>query len=406
MIAVTHKATREQTKLHNKRLILKLVYDQKLISRADVARATHLTATTVSTAIAELMSEGLVEEVGSISTDRGKPPILIQLIKDAKLVIALDLSRNVFRGALLNLRGEVRYQLDIAVENRTNEEALALVYQLIDELIAQSPIPIMGSGPVIGIGIGVPGIIDIDRGYLHQAVNLGWYNLPLRDLLVQRYKLAAMVVNDNQAIVLAEHHFGEHEKQQHLVVIRVGNGIGAGMLLNNQLLQSHGVGEIGHVVVQENGELCSCGNYGCLETVISNRAVIKQAQSIARQNPASLLNQFASSPDAITIDSIIQAIAAGDATLQPLIEVVGQHLGSAIANLIGVLGMTKILLAGRVAQFGQPLLEIVKQEVCKRSLTARLDPPVIDLVTIRPNISDTIVLGAATALLADQLGLF
>ncbi len=400
MIAVTHKATREQTKLHNKRLILKLVYDQKLISRADVARATHLTATTVSTAIAELMAEGLVEEVGSVSTDRGKPPILIQLIKDAKLVIALDLSRNVFRGALLNLRGEVKYQLDVAVENRTKEEALALVYQLIDDLLAQSPIPVMG------IGIGVPGIIDIDRGYLHQAVNLGWYNLPLRELLVQRYKLAAMVVNDNQAVVLAEHHFGQHQKQQHLVVIRVGNGIGAGMLLNNQLLQSHGVGEIGHVMVQENGELCSCGNYGCLETVISNRAVIKQAQSIARQNPASLLNQFASSPDAITIDSIIQAIAAGDTTLQPLIEVVGQHLGSAIANLIGVLGMTKILLAGRVAQFGQPLLEIVKQEVCKRSLTARLDPPVIDLVTIRPNISDTIVLGAATALLADQLGLF
>ncbi len=400
MIAVTHKATREQTKLHNKRLILKLVYDQKLISRADVARATHLTATTVSTAIAELMAEGLVEEVGSVSTDRGKPPILIQLIKDAKLVIALDLSRNVFRGALLNLRGEVKYQLDVAVENRTKEEALTLVYQLIDDLLAQSPIPVMG------IGIGVPGIIDIDRGYLHQAVNLGWYNLPLRELLVQRYKLAAMVVNDNQAVVLAEHHFGQHQKQQHLVVIRVGNGIRAGMLLNNQLLQSHGVGEIGHVMVQENGELCSCGNYGCLETVISNRAIIKQAQSIARQSPSSLLNQLASSPDAITIDSIIQAIAAGDTTLQPLIEVVGQHLGSAIAHLIGVLGMTKILLAGRVAQFGQPLLEIVKQEVCKRSLTARLDPPVIDLVNIRPNISDTIVLGAATALLADQLGLF
>jgi predicted NBD/HSP70 family sugar kinase len=347
-----------------------------LISRADVARATHLTAPTVSTAIAELMSEGLVEEVGSISTDRGKPPILIQLIKDAKLVIALDLSRNVFRGALLNLRGEVKYQLDVAVENRTKEEALTLVYQLIDDLLAQSPIPVMG------IGIGVPGIIDIDRGYLHQAVNLGWYNLPLRELLVQRYKLAAMVLTTIRRLVAVP--FWEHQKQQHLVVIRVGNGIGAGMLLNNQLLQSHGVGEIGHVMVQENGELCSCGNYGCLETVISNRAVIKQAQSIARQHPESLLNQFASSPDSITIDSIIQAVAAGDATLQPLIEVVGQHLGSAIANLIGVLGMTKILLAGRVAQFGQPLLEIVKEEVCKRSLTARLDPPVIDLVTIRP----------------------
>ena len=110
MIATTQKATREQTKLHNKRLILKTVNQQRLLSRADVARATHLTATTVSSAIAELIAEGLVEEVGSISTERGKPPTLLRLVKDARLVVALDLSRNVFRGGVLNLEGEVRVQ--------------------------------------------------------------------------------------------------------------------------------------------------------------------------------------------------------------------------------------------------------------------------------------------------------
>lgn len=397
MIATTQKATREQTKLHNKRLILKTVNHQRLLSRADVARATHLTATTVSSAIAELIAEGLVEEVGSISTERGKPPTLLRLVKDARLVIALDLSRNIFRGGVLNLQGEVRVQQDIAANGRTGEDALAAIYELIDHLLGQ----VSGGGAhggILGIGIGAPGIIDFQQGYVYRAVNLGWHNVPLRDLIEKRYNLAVHVINDTQAALLAEHHFGIYKNQEHLVVIRVGNGIGAGMLLNGQLLHSHGVGEIGHVVVVEGGEQCSCGNYGCLETVASNRAIVKRAQKIMTQGPES--------SGAITIDTVIQAFASGDPALTPLIEEIGRYLGIAIANLIGVLGLTKILLAGRITQFGQPLLAIIKQEVCQRSLTARLNPPIIDLVSVRADISDTIVLGAATALFAAELGLF
>ena len=102
------------------------------------------------------------------------------------------------------------------------------------------------------------------------------------------------------------------------------------------------------------------------------------------------------------MEAVLEAFAAGDSTLIPLVENVGHYLGIAIANLIGVLGLTKILLAGSVAQFGQPLLEIVRREVCQRSLTARLNPPTIDLVSVRPNISDTIILGAATSLFAKE----
>lgn len=394
MIADSQKATREQTKLHNKRLILKIVNSQQFISRADVARITHLTATTVSTAVAELIAEGLVEEVGSLSTDRGKPPTLIRLVKDAKYVAALDLSRNVFRGGILNLHGEVKYQHEISLNTRTGEEALTVIYELLDLLLSNAP------GTVLGIGVGAPGIIDIESGYVHRAVNLGWHNLPLRDRLRKRYNLVIRVVNDNQAVLLAEHHLGQYKNQEHLVVIRVGNGIGAGMLLNGQLLHSHGVGEIGHVTVIQDGELCSCGNYGCLETVASNRAIVKQAQLLKANLGVS------NSSEANTIEAVVQAFAEGDTTLLPIVENVGYYLGTAVANLIGVLGSTKILLGGSVARFGQPLIEIIKREVARCSLTARLDPPTIDFVTVRPNISDSIILGAATSLLAEELGLF
>lgn len=400
MIATSQKATREQTKLHNKRLILKIVYNQGLISRADLARMTSLTATTVSTTVAELLAEGLVEEVGSISTERGKPPTLIQLVKDANFALALDLSRKVIRGGILNLRGETKRQHNITLNDRMGDQAVEVIYEMIDALLVDAP------QPILGIGIGAPGIIDSQRGTVQRAVNLSWLNLPLRDLLKKRYNLAVSVVNDNQAALLAEYHFGRYRNQDHLVVIRIGNGIGAGMVLNGELLHSYGVGEIGHVTVVENGSVCSCGNYGCLETVASSRAIVKQAQSIALHHSDSALASLLDKPSGITMEAVQRAYAAGDRTLIPLIEDVGHYLGIAIANLIGVLGLTKILLAGSVAQFGHPLLEIVRREVCQRSLTARLNPPTIDLVDVRSDISDTILLGAATALFADELGLF
>lgn len=400
MIAATEKATREQTKRHNNRLVLKTVYDRDMSSRAELARITNLTATTVSATVAELITDGLVEEIGSISTDRGKPPTLIRLVKDARQVIALDISRTVFRGAILNLRGEVIQQQDIAIDGHTGDYALAAVYQLIDALRAGT------SSPLLGIGIGVPGIIDYNNGIIRQAVNLGWSDLPLVEKLVKHYGLAVHIVNDSQAVLLAEFIFGQHKNCTDLVVIRVGHGIGAGIMLNGQLLHGHGTGEIGHVVVVDGGEQCSCGNFGCLETVASNRAIVKRARMLAYQHPHSTLNRLAATPEALTIETVIQAFSEGDPLLAPLITELGHYLGIAIANLVGVVGTPPILLCGRVTHFGQPLLDLIEQEVYKRSLTGRLNKPNINVVSLKSNISDIIILGAAASLLTNELGLF
>ncbi len=400
MITPTQKATREQSKNHNKRLILKMVCDHTQISRAEIARNTHLTATTVSSIISGLIEEGLVEEAGSLSTERGKPPTLVRLVKDARHIISLDISRNVFRGGVLNLRGEVGYQHEMPADGLTGEQALASVYTLIDLLLANT------SQPVLGIGIGTPGIIDSQQGVVQQAVNLGWQNLRLRDQLHTRYNLPAQVVNDNQAALQAEHLFGDYRTCENLVVIRVGTGIGAGIMQNGHLLTSYGVGEIGHVTVVDGGERCSCGNFGCLETVASNRAIVKLAKAIIEANQHSYLSKLAGKADAITIDTVLQAFADGDRSLDPIVATVGRFLGTAIAHLIGVLGVSELLLMGRVAQFGQPLLDCIHQEVTNRSFTARLNPPKIRLVNPSINLSDIIMRGAAASLLTSELGLF
>ena len=159
MIASTEKATHIQTKAHNKRLILKTIYDQGRISRAEIARMTRLTRTTVSNLVAEFIDEGLVEEIGLEPSRGGKPATLLGVVDDSRHLIGIDLANSEFRGAVVNLRGEVKHRLSLPVNDTNGEAALTLAYQLIDELIQ------MADSPLLGIGIGTPGLINAAHSY-------------------------------------------------------------------------------------------------------------------------------------------------------------------------------------------------------------------------------------------------
>lgn len=397
MLAATAKANQASTKRHNTRLVLKTIYDHEPVSRAAMARITNLTATTVSHAIADLMVDGLVEEIGPITIERGKPPMLLGLRKDARHVIALNLAQRTFHGGILNLRGELVGQHHIAAENLQGPDALAAVYDLVDTLLPQS------HQPLLGIGAGAPGIIDIDQGAICRAVNLNWYDLPLARLLNERYDLPIHVVNDNQASLLGVHLFGANRSQSELVVIRVGRGIGAGIMVNGQFVRSFGAGEIGHIAVVENGRRCTCGNTGCLETVASSRSIVERARQLLANCRDSHLGRLAAGQDEIDISAVTRAYSAGDQFLQPLVDEVGQALGVVIAHLVSILAPAQILLCGSVTGFGAPLLQRITCAVQQRSLTAQLQPPQIDFVSLE---SDIIMLGAATLLLKNELGLF
>ncbi len=397
MLVVTEKANQALTKRHNARLVLKTIYQHEPTSRADIARLTNLTATTVSNVITDLINDGIVEEVGSLSTERGKPPVLVGLCKNARHVIALNLAQNVFRGGILNLRGELLHQITIPSAGLQGYEALAIVHQVVEQLLA------MVDRPLLGIGVGAPGLIDVEQGIIGRAVNLNWYDLPLTRLLSERYQLPIHIINDNHAALLAESLFGQAREHPNFMVIRVGRGIGVGLMINGQLVQNYGAGEIGHNRMVEGGERCSCGKHGCLETVASSRAIVQQAQRLVAAHPHAILAELAAQHGELDIQLVIQAYQAGDSFLGEIVERVGTYLGIAIAHLVGALAPSHILLCGSVANFGEPLLERIRHEVIARSLTAQLTPPQIDLATSE---TDIIMLGATALLLKNELGLF
>jgi N-acetylglucosamine repressor len=377
------KATHQQTRAHNSRLVLRTIYERREISRAEVARQTGLSRTTVSEVVADQLSIGLVEEFGIGASSGGKSPILLRVRDDARCVIGVDLSGDEFRGEVVNLRGETQHAVGLPLEGRRGPRALELVYALLDQLVETA------NAPLLGLGIGTPGLVDVERGsQVNWSVNLDWLDFPLRDLIAQRYQLPAFVLNDCQASALAEHVFGTHRDSSNLVVIKAEHGVGSGMILNGKLFQGDlfGAGEIGHVVVEHDGQLCHCGNRGCLETLASASAILRR------------ISHNGSAP---TIGMARAALDGDDASARCAVHTAGRALGIAIANLVGVLNVRHIVIAGSIVGLGPQLLTVIRQEMLARSLTALARATQIDYSALGARIT---ILGASAVLLQEELG--
>lgn len=392
------KANSQQAKLHNRLLILRTVYNESRISRADIARSTSLNRATVSEVVTDLIKEGFVAEVGIGPSTAGKPPILLSIVDDARYLIGVDLAETEFRGAVIDLRGKIIHRLNLAINGRDGDAALASVYGLLDRLIP------LADGPVLGIGIGTPGLINIGQRVVRMAVNLDWHDLPLGKLLDDRYNLPVHIANDSQAAALGEYTFGDSRNVPNLSVIKLGRGTGAGIILNGQLYHGDGfgAGEFGHVTYVDDGERCRCGHYGCLETVTSGQAILRNARAIAQSDPRSVLHRYADSPDAIDLDVVLRAFEEGDEAVQAVIAEVGRYLGFAAANLVGILNINRIVLAGGPARFGPALIEPIKREINRRSLASLADEANVEVSALG---ADIVILGAAALLLSGELGL-
>jgi predicted NBD/HSP70 family sugar kinase len=221
--------------------------------------------------------------------------------------------------------------------------------------------------------------------------------------LQERYKLPVYVANDSQLAALAQYMFGDQEYDGNLVVIKTGHGIGAGVVLNGHIFQGDGfgAGEVGHIVVVDDGVQCRCGNYGCLETVVSTPAVCRRALDLARTHRESLLNQADVPPGEMPIEAVVRAFQAGDATAQQVVRDLGRYLGIAASQLVGTLNVRHIALVGDLTLFGEPLAAAIRAEMLRRALPQLAQGTEVALLDESP---DVVILGAAALLLARDWG--
>ncbi len=292
--------------------MLQSLFHSGPLSRADLARETRLTRVTVSDLIAELLDDGLVEELGLRSETRvGKPATLVGLAADSAHIVCLDLSdESCLIGAVLDLAGVVHHRAETTVRGRTGEAAYAAVLDLARTLAARA------ERPLIGVGVGTPGVVDAD-GVVITAPNLGWEKLPLAARISVDLDHPVHVANDANAAALAEHTYGGAGGSG-LMVVRVGKGLGAGLLLDGALHRGHhyAAGEIGHVVVDHRGDQCACGRRGCLETLLAAPALRARVEGLDAQRRA-------------------RALAS-----------VGRRFGAALAPVVSALDLREVVLSG------------------------------------------------------------
>lgn len=363
----TTKVLPEHARTHNRSLVLQTLFHSGPSSRADLARGTGLTRVTVSDLVGDLMAEELVQELGFRPEARvGKPATLVGLRADAAQIVCLDLSDEAnLRGAVLDLAGTVLHRVDVPLQRCTGEAAFSAVVALCRRLVE------LADRPVLGVGVGSPGVVDPD-GVVLQAPNLGWRDLPLATRLSGDLGLAVHVANDANAAALAEHTYGAADGSG-LILIRVGKGLGAGLLLDGALHRGHhfAAGEIGHVVVDQRGDACSCGRRGCLETLLAAPAL----RARLRGHDAAAAN----------------AALAG----------VGRRLGAVLAPVVSALDLREVVFSGPADLLGGALRDAALAELRKRTMPVVGDDLDLRMATLG---DDVVLAGAAVLVLSGQLG--
>ncbi len=390
------KSNQEESRQHNTQLVLHTIFQAEAISRVAIARQTGLTRTTVSDIVAGLLQDGLVTEVGPSASTGGKPAILLSLQKNARLVIGLDLAEDLFRGALVNLRGEILQRAEYPIPAAEDFEALALLESILDTLIADA------TAPLLGIGIGVPGLLDAQNGVVRQAVNLNWQDFPLRQILAERYALPVHIANDCQVAALGETTFKARPGLENLILVKAGRGVGAGVVLGGKIFfgDQAGAGEIGHIQIDPAGAPCRCGRRGCLETLTSSRALLAAARDyLESQAPAG----WPDSPQALDLTVLRARQQAGDPWLEAQLARIGAQLGQALAYFVSLTNINQICIAGELSRFGPALADPLAAALQAGVLPALGRATRVGLSALG---DDIVILGAAAHILKTELGLF
>lgn len=354
-------------KAHNRQAILLSLLHEHSLSRVQLAELTSLSTTTITNLISEMLAEGLVVEEGELITGEkrgvGRPRTALRLVPEARFALGVHIGIGLFRVGITDLYAQLlTSQIEEFAVSDPPENVLEAISQAIRQVLARVQAP---RERVLGVGVGASGLVDYPNGVNVLAPNLGWHNLPIRALLSQQVQLPVTVDNNVRCMALGEAYFGAGRQADSLAFVYGRTGVGAGFVFNGQVFRgaSTGAGEIGHMLMQLNeGELCRCGQRGCLETLVSEPVLLRLAENMARQRPGSILaEQLLTSDARRPIERVFEAARQGDAAAQQLIEQRATYLGMALANLVNALNPQLILLGGMFAQGADLFLPIVER---------------------------------------------
>ena len=337
-----------------------------LISRAELARRTGLSRSTVSTLVAELQARGLVSEreVDGAGPQGGRPPVLLGLERTAGAVLAIDFGKRHVRVLVADLAHAILADLEQPTETEQSAaQGFGAAVALAEQVLQAAGV---ARHELIGVGLGVPGPIEKASGEVGSSSILpGWIGIRPADELRRLLDVPVATANDANLGALAELTWGAGRGVDDFVYVKVASGIGGGLVLGGELYTgAHGIaGEIGHSMVDEQGPLCRCGNRGCLETVASTRAILDLLDAARRAGSTG-------DPEQLTIEQVIAHARAGDRACQRVIGDAARAIGVVVAQVCNVLNPAKVIVGGDLSAAGDVLLDPLRDELARHAVPA------------------------------------
>ena len=361
----------ENVKYINKHAVLDLVrFTPGGISRVALAQRLALTRAAVTPIVNDLIQSGLIHETQSHTASSGRPPILLEINAGRGIVAGIDMGASHLIILIANFAAQVLTEQEIPFNIADGpQDCIQKADENLRSLLAGLG---LGLRDLAAIGLGVPGPTVAKAGMvLAPPIMPGWDRFPIRDTLEKLWGCPVSLNNDAELGVLGEWAYGAGRGEQNLAYIKVGTGIGAGLFIDGQIYRgaTGSAGEIGHMTIDENGPLCTCGNRGCLEAMAGGKAIVAKAREAIQSNRRTELAEHPS-PETMTALDIAKAAARGDLVAQEILVEAGNQLGIAITSLVNLFNPNIVVVGGGVAQTGDLFLEPVRKTVLKRSLPA------------------------------------
>lgn len=353
----------------NRSMVFDLIRRKGPISRAEIARTIGLSIPTVMKITEEFSHKQFVQDVGKGESSGGKRPELLELIPDSKYIIGVGVGRSKTNVLMMNLAGEVFIREIMETGGTVVPEVwISRLIRVIENVIRESGLP---EKRILGMGIGMPGILDEDSGKVLFSPDFKWENVDMLTPIRERFKMDITIENANRALARGEYYFGAGVDSRNFLVVNLGHGIGSAIMREGEFYRgsSGSSGEIGHIILEKNGPKCNCGNKGCLEAIASGNAIARDAKIAVLEGNASKIMELVNGDiNRIEAKTVFEAAHLGDQMAIQITERAMQYIGIGLANYINLLDPDLIILFGGLTNAGDIFLKKIKEVLRERQM--------------------------------------
>ena len=315
------------------------------ISRTDLAEEMGLTRAAVTLIVNDLIENGVILEAESRAIPNGRQPIVLEINPRRGLVAAVDMGVTHINVALADFSAKIMEEISLPFDIKEGpQKCLSEVRRILQDLLDRYGVDI---SQIMAVGVGVPGPVIKDEGMvISPPIMPGWDKFPIRKTLEKEWGCPVSLNNDAELGALGEWAYGAGRGEKNLAFIKVGSGIGAGLIINQQIYAgtTGSAGEIGHITIDENGPLCTCGNHGCMEAFAGGNAIANQARQLVASGKRTLLSNIPS--ENITAQVVADSARRGDLPSQEIIMRAGTFIGIAIAGLVNLFNPSAVIIGG------------------------------------------------------------